>query len=107
MNEKVATGVGVTTQLLPVKVDSYIMICGWVKSSKKMCGVPWLSTTRLENCVLTSLPLTSAGGENGRPTPAECDSRITDENAGATALPVGAGSGTAKQCVVHVDGSVV
>jgi hypothetical protein len=42
-----------------------------VKSSKKMCGTPWLSTTALENWAFENEPLTNAGEVNGSPTPAE------------------------------------
>ena len=38
---------------------------GFVKWSKKMCGVPDASITMLENCVLTSAPLTRAGALKG------------------------------------------
>ena len=88
---KVTTGVGFTAQVPPLSVDSYMAIV-WgnavlEKSSKKMCGTPWLSTTKSENCSWVKAPLTRAGCEKGRPAPGECDSRITEEPAGMMALP--------------------
>src|SRR5580700_2047842 len=85
---KLATGAGETTQMPPISEDSHMLIVGrFVKSSKKMCGVPPASMTRSENCVFTREPLTSAGAENGCPGPGECDSRIADWKAGTVALP--------------------
>src|SRR5207302_8368536 len=47
---KLTTGVGFTTQVPPMSVDSYIWMVAVEKSSKNTCGTPWLSTTRSENC---------------------------------------------------------
>ena len=85
---KVATGVVLTVQVPPDNVDSYMFVPGKdEKSSKKICGVPWLSTTMSENWVWENDPLTRAGGVNGRPAPAELDTRIADEKAGTVAEP--------------------
>src|SRR6185437_13633093 len=85
---KLTVGSRATTQLLLTSVDSHMLTeRGFVKSSKKMCGVPAESITMLENCVLTSAPLTSAGEENGSPGPGECTSRIAEWNDGTAASP--------------------
>src|SRR6202022_2779250 len=85
---KVATGFLPTTHLPPFSVDSHIVLKkGLEKSSKKMCGVPWLSMTMLENCSCVSEPLTNAGDEKRNPAPGECDSRIAEENGGTVAFP--------------------
>src|ERR1700687_2635124 len=85
---KVATGAWWTIQVPPVSVDSYIFTnTGSVKSSKNMWGVPWLSTTRSENCVFKSFPLASAGGPKGSPAPGEVATRIAEEDAGTVAFP--------------------
>src|SRR6267378_3700714 len=85
---KVVTGSLPTTHLPPFSVDSHILIKGKLeKSSKKMCGVPWLSMTMLENCSCVSEPLTSLGSEKGNPAPGECDSRIAEEKRGIVASP--------------------
>src|SRR5580693_2681336 len=85
---KLATGFLDTTHLPASKVDSHILIVGEsVKSSKKMCGVPDASITRAENCVLVSVPLTSAGAEKGCPGPGDWDTRIAEPNAGIVAVP--------------------
>src|SRR5205807_9077045 len=80
-NAKVATGFVATAQLPPVNVDSCIFTNeGFEKSSKKMCGVPWLSMTMLENCAFFSEPLTNAGAVKGFPAPeigrASCRERV-------------------------------
>src|ERR1700730_6423492 len=84
-----ATAACETTHVPPISVDCHILITGkLVKSSKKICGLPVASTTMSENCAFARAPLTSAGAEKGRPAPAECDSRITEEKAGIlVALP--------------------
>src|SRR5215467_4534379 len=90
---KVATGLLDTTHPPAVRVDSHIVTRNLngglklVKSSKKMCGLPWLSMTMEENCSCVSEPLTRAGGEKGTPAPGECDSRIAEEFAGKVAVP--------------------
>src|SRR6516165_4361156 len=85
---KVATGLLDTTHPPAVRVDSHIVVSVMLeKSSKKMCGVPWLSMTMEENCSCVSEPLTRAGGEKGTPAPGECDSRIAEEFAGTVAVP--------------------
>src|ERR1700719_4482680 len=88
LNTKLTAGCRATIQVLPTSVDSHILIVGkFVKSSKRMCGVPAESITMLENCVLTSEPLTSAGAEKGSPGPGECTSTIADWTNGTVAVP--------------------
>src|SRR5678816_3704151 len=85
---KDATGSLPTTHVPPRSVDSNILVkLGSEKSSKKMCGVPWLSMSMSENCSCVCEPLTNFGAEKGNPAPRACDSRIAEENRGTCASP--------------------